>query len=112
MSETKTIVRYGLNYGKNYQECLNILEFIRKHSPDTKFELISKSTDKDKLESKVKLLEAALEKCREQRNQYFAFYLRGYPLDDVSKKLRLQRDIKEMDAELEITHKPQTEEKV
>ncbi len=73
MSETKIIVRYGLNYGKNFKECLNILEFIRKQSPDTKFELISKSTDKDKLESKIKLLESALEfTVQEMINMYSA----------------------------------------
>ena len=52
------------------------------------------------LSAEISRLKKALGLAKDQRNQYFAFHLRGYPLDDLNKVLKLNNGIEDMNKEI------------
>ena len=61
MSQEVKVIKYqALQYGKSYQQCLDIVKFVKQYSPDTKFELVSGASDFDRVKKELEECKAKL----------------------------------------------------
>ena len=72
MSQEVKVIKYqALQYGKSYQQCLDIVKFVKQYSPDTKFELVSGASDFDRVKKELELaaeIERDFQLVRKQRD--------------------------------------------